>query len=77
MKQFSDTTAVQKSLKQGEALLPLFFKFSLKFSIRKNHAKQEVIKWNGKHQLPICVDYGNLLTINVHYYIEHTRFISR
>jgi hypothetical protein len=59
MKQFSDTTAVQKSLIQGEALLPLFFKFALEFSIWKNHAKQEAIKWNGIHQLPICVDYGN------------------
>jgi len=43
MKQFSDTTGVQKSLKQGEALSPLFFKFVLEFSIRKNHAKQEAI----------------------------------
>jgi len=44
MKQFSDTTAVQKSLKQGEALSPLFIKFVLEFSIRKNHSKQEATK---------------------------------
>jgi hypothetical protein len=66
MKQFSGTISVQKSLKQGEALSPLLFKFVLEFSVRKNHAKQEGIKWNGTRQLPICVDYGNLLTINVH-----------
>ena len=24
------------------------------------------IEWNGTHQLPTCVDYGNLLTLNVH-----------
>jgi hypothetical protein len=56
MKQFSDTITVQKSLKQGEALSPLLFKFALEFSIRKKQAKQEGIKWNGTNQLPICVD---------------------
>jgi len=66
MKQFSDTIPVQKSLKQGEALSPLVFKFALEFSIRKIHAKQEGIKWNGTHQFPISADYGNLITTNVH-----------
>jgi hypothetical protein len=66
MKEIWGTISVQKSLKQGEALSPLLFKFALEFSIRKNHAKQEGIKWNGMRQLPICVDYGNLLSINVH-----------
>jgi len=53
----------------------LFFKFAVEFPIRKKHAKQEGIKWNGTRQLPICVDYGNLLTINT-YYEGHARYIS-
>ena len=44
----------------------MVFKFALEISIRKIHAKQEGIKLNGMYQLPICVDYGNLLTTNVH-----------
>jgi len=75
MRQFSGTIPVRKSLKQGEALSPLLFKFALEFSIQKNHAKQDGIKWNGRHQLPICVDYGNLLTINVHT-VKNTQDLS-
>jgi len=31
---------VKKSLKQGDALLPLFFNFALEYAIRKVQAKQ-------------------------------------
>ena len=48
MKQFSDTIPVQKSLKQGEAMSPLVFKFALEFSIRKILAKQEGINGMGR-----------------------------
>lgn len=48
MKQFSDTIPAQQSLKQGQALSSLLFKFALEFSIRKNHAMQEALNETGR-----------------------------
>jgi hypothetical protein len=42
---------IRNVLKQGEVLSPLFFKFVLKYAIRRVQVTQNGLKLNGKHQL--------------------------
>jgi hypothetical protein len=59
-----------KSLKQGDALLPLLFSFALVCTIRRVQAKQDGLKLNGARQLLVYADgintrilAGNVYTI--------------
>jgi hypothetical protein len=47
--------------KQGAALSPLLFSFSLECAIRKVQPNQERFKLNGAHRLVVCADDVNLL----------------
>jgi len=47
MKQFSDTIPAQQSLKQGQALSSLLFKFALEFSIRKTTQSRRALNGMG------------------------------
>jgi hypothetical protein len=48
-KHLSDNFLIQNGLKQGDALVPLLFNFSLEYAIRKVQENQVVLKLIGTH----------------------------
>jgi hypothetical protein len=42
---------IRNGLKQGDALLPLLFNFSLGYAIKRVQANQEGLRLNSTHQL--------------------------
>jgi hypothetical protein len=62
-KHLSDNFPIQNVLKQGDALLPLLFKFTLKSAIRKVQDNQVGLKLI--FRLLICADDVNLLGDNI------------
>jgi len=53
-------------LKQGAALSPYLYNFTLEYVIRTVQANQERMKLNGTHQLPVCTDNVNILGESIH-----------
>jgi hypothetical protein len=61
----SDRYPIRNGLKQGDALSPLFFNFTLGYTIRRFHVNQDVIKLNGTIQLLVYAD-DNVLAGRIH-----------
>jgi hypothetical protein len=64
-KHLSDSFPIQNGLKQGHALSPLLFNFTLEYAIRKVQEHQARLKLNETHQLLAYVDDVNLLGDNI------------
>jgi glutathionylspermidine synthase len=60
----SNDFPLQNGLKQGEALTPLLFNFTLEYVIKKFQENQVGLKLNGTHQLLVCADGVKLLGNN-------------
>jgi len=56
-----DTLPIKIGPKQGAALSPLLFSFTLEYAIRKVQPNQERFKLNGAHRLVVCADDVDLL----------------
>jgi len=65
-KHLSDMFCIKNGLKQGDALLPLFFNFALEYAIRKVEVNQDGLKLNGIHQLLVYADDVNTLGGSIH-----------
>jgi hypothetical protein len=63
-KHLSDMFLIQNGLKQGHALLPLLFNFTLTYTIIRVPENQVGLKINGTHQLLVYADDVNLLGDN-------------
>jgi hypothetical protein len=61
----SDTIPIQNGLKQGDALSPPLFNFTLEYAIMKVQENQVGLKLNGTHQLLVYSDDENLLGDNI------------
>jgi hypothetical protein len=62
----TDTFPIKNGLKQGDALSPLPFNFTLEYAISKVQANQEGLQLNGTHQLLVYDDDVNILGGSVH-----------
>ena len=57
---------IRNGLKQGDALSPLLFNFTLEYAIRRVQVNQDGLKLNGTHQLLFYADDVNILGGSVH-----------
>jgi len=62
----SDRFPIRNGLKQGDALSPMLFNFTLEYAIRRVQVNQDDLKLNGIHQLQAYADDVNILGGSIH-----------
>jgi len=65
-KNVSDRFPIRNGLKQGDALTPVLFNFTLEYAIRRVQVNQDGLKLNGTHQLLAYADDVNILGGSIH-----------
>ena len=65
-KNLSDMFPIRNGLKQGDGLSPLLFNFAVEYVIRRVQVKQDGLKLNGRHKLPVYADDANVFGGSVH-----------
>jgi hypothetical protein len=68
--------AIKKNFKEGDALSPLLFKFSLQYAIRRVQTNEGGLKLHGTHQLVVYAADANKLGGSIHTIIKNTTFNS-
>jgi len=74
-KHLSDMFAITNGLKQGGALSPLLFIFTLEYAIRRIQVYQHGLKLNGTHHLLVHVDDVNTLGGSIHTIKKNTEVL--
>ena len=70
-----DIFPVKNVLKQGDALSPSLFNFTLEYAIRRVQVNQDGLKLNGTHRLFFYADDVNVLRGSVHTIKKHRRLV--
>ena len=65
-KNVSDRFPIRNGFKQGDALSPMLFNFTLEYAIRRVQVNQDGLKRNGTHQLLAYLDDVNILGGSIH-----------
>ena len=65
-KNLSDMFPIRNGLKQGDAMSPLLFNFTLECVIKRDQVNQDGLKLNGTHQLLAYADGVNILGGSIH-----------
>ena len=60
-KNLSDMFPIRNGWKQGDALSPLLFSFTLEYTFRRVHVNQKGLKLHGTHQLLVYAYDVNIL----------------
>jgi hypothetical protein len=57
---------IKNTLKQGDALTPLLFNFTLEYAIKGVRVNEDGLKLNRIHKLLVYAGDANILGVNVH-----------